>query len=159
MATSDNVKSYENAAEIVDYWVNNVAPRYFDMANVNTYRAGTLGFINDVMSTTTEDTAHGMMIARREFYPNTAQYLKSLYKHAAARSMNAPMATPAQATILLMIQQSDILKYGTDDGDLHTFVLDDTFIAYVDDIPFMLDFPINILSVQREWEVCSYHSL
>lgn len=150
MATSDNVKSYENAAEIVDYWIKHVAPRYFDMANVNTYRAGTLGFINDVMSTTTEDTAHGMMIARREFYPNTAQYLKSLYKHAAARSMNAPMATPAQATILLMIQQSDILKYGTDDGDLHTFVLDDTFIAYVDDIPFMLDFPINILSVQRE---------
>lgn len=150
MATSDNVKSYENAAEIVDYWINEVAPRYFDMANVNTYRAGTLGFINDVMSTTTEDTIHGMMIARREFYPNTAQYLKSLYKHAAARFMDAPMATPAQATILLMIQQSDILKYGTDNENLHTFVLDDTFIAYVDDIPFMLDFPINILSVQRE---------
>lgn len=150
MATNDNIKSYMNAAEIVDYWLKNVNPRYFNMDNVNTYRAGTLGLITDIMSTTTEDTAHAIMLARREFYPNTAQYMKSLYKHAASRYMDAPMATPATANILLMIQQSDILKYGTDEGNLHTFVLDDTFIAYVDDIPFMLDYPIQILSVKKE---------
>lgn len=150
MASNENVKSYVTAAEMVDYWINKVAPRYFEMDNVNTYRAGTLGLINDMMGTSVEDVVHGMMVARREFYPNTAQYMKSLYRHAAAREMDAPMATPATATILLMIQQSDILKYGTQNENLHTFVLDDTFIAYVDDIPFMLDYPIEILSVQRE---------
>ena len=150
LATNDNVKTYTNAAEIVNYWLKHVNPLYFNMDNVNTYRAGTLGLITDLMATTTEDVTHGVMLARREFYPNTAQYLKSLYTHAASRFMDAPMATPATANILLMIQQSDILKYGTDDGDLHTFVLDDTFIAYVDDIPFMLDYPITILSVKKE---------
>jgi rubrerythrin len=90
------------------------------------------------------------MIARREFYPNTAQYTKSLYTHAAARFMEAPMATPATANFILMIQESDILKYGTSEGQVHKFVLDDTFVAYVDDIPFMLDYPINILTVRRE---------
>lgn len=150
MASSDNVRNYVNAAEIVNYWLKNVNPRYFNMENVNTYRAGTLGLITDLMATTVEDTAHAVMIARREFYPNTAQYLKSLYTHAASRFMDAPMAKPATANILLMIQQSDILKYGTTEGDLHTFVLDDTFIAYVDDIPFMLDYPVKILSVKKE---------
>lgn len=150
MATNENVKTYSNAAEIVSYWIKNVNPRYFNMENVNTYRAGTLGLITDLMATTTEDTAHAVMLARREFYPNTAQYMKSLYRHAASRFMDAPMATPATANILLMIQQSDILKYGTDEGDLHTFILDDTFIAYVDDIPFMLDYPITILSMKKE---------
>ena len=150
MATNENVKSYASAAEMVNYWITNMAPRYFEMDNVNTYRAGTLGLLNDMMGTTTEDMVHGMMVARREFYPNTAQYMKSLYRHAAAREMQAPMATPATATILLMIQQSDILKYGEQNENLHTFVLDDTFIAYVDDIPFMLDYPVEILSVQKE---------
>lgn len=150
MATADSIRSYESAAESVNYWLKNVAPRYFNMENVNTYRAGTLGFITDVMATTSEDTLHAMMLARREFYPNTAQYLKSLYKMAAARFMDAPMAIPATANVLLMIQQSDILKYGETEGDLHTFVLDDTFIAYVDDIPFMLDYPIKILSTPKE---------
>lgn len=150
MASNENVKSYASAAEMVNYWLNNMAPRYFEMENANTYRAGTLGLMNDMMATTTEDMVHGMMVARREFYPNTAQYMKSLYRHAAAREMQAPMATPATATILLMIQQSDILKYGTQNENLHTFVLDDTFIAYVDDIPFMLDYPVEILSVQKE---------
>lgn len=150
MATNDNVKSYASEADIVNYWINNINPRYFNMDNVNTYRAGTLGMITDILGTTTEDTVHGIMLARREFYPNTAQYMKSLYTHAASRFMDAPMATPATANVLLMIQQSDILKYGTDDGDLHTFVLDDTFVAYVGEIPFMLDYPIVILSVKKE---------
>ena len=150
MATNDNVKSYASAAEMTNYWINQIAPRYFEMENVNTYRAGTLGLVNDLMATTTEDIVHGMMIARREFYPNTAQYTKSLYRMAAAREMDAPMAKPAIATILLMIQQSDILKYGEQNENLHTFVLDDTFVAYVGDLPFMLDYPIEILSVQRE---------
>jgi len=150
MATADNIRSYVSAADMVDYWIANVAPRYFNMDNANTYRAGTLGLIMDIMGTTTEDTANAMMIARREFYPNTAQYMKSLYRHAAGRFMDAPMAIPATANILLMIQQSDILKYGETTGDLHTFVLDDTFIAYVDDIPFMLDYPITILSTPKE---------
>lgn len=150
MATNDNVKTYTNAAEITKYWIDHVAPRYFNMDNVNTYRAGTLGLNLDILSTVTEDTAHAMMLARREFYPNTAQYMKSLYKIAAAQFLSAPMAKPATANILLLIQQSDILKYGTTDGDLHTFVLDDTFVAYVDNIPFMLDYPIQILSVKKE---------
>lgn len=150
MASNDVIKSYSSAAEIIEYWMNHIMPRYFDMSKTNTYRAGTLGAISDMMATSVEDSVHAMMIARREFYPNTAQYMSSLYTHAAARFMDAPTATPAVANVLLMIQQSDILRYGTQEGDLHTFILDDTFIAYVDDIPFMLDFPITILSVERE---------
>lgn len=149
MATPDNVRSYSDAAEITDFYLEKIAPRYFNMDNVNTYRAGTLGMILDAMSTTAEDTIHGMMIARREFYPNTAQYMKSLYRHASARFMDAPMAVPAQADVLLLIQQAELLKYGTWEGDLHTFILDDTFIAHVGDISFMLDYPVTILSVQK----------
>ena len=153
MPTSDNnritnVARYTSAAEISDYWLNQIAPNYFDFENVNTYKAGVLGYIQEILANTTEDSIHAMTVARREFYPNTAQYMKSLYKMAAARQMNLPMATPAIANILLLIQESDVInsKYGTVEDGMHTFVLDNTFIAMVDDIPFMLDYPIIILS-------------
>lgn len=147
---NDSVRSYESAAEITNFWIKNIMPRYFDSSAVNTYRAGTLGYTSDIMSTVTEDSFHAMMVAKREVLPNTAQYLSSLYLHGAARLMDAPMGTPAQANILLMIQQSELLKYGETEGRLHTFVLDDSFVALVGDIPFMLDYPIKILSVKRE---------
>ena len=147
---NDIIRSYENAAEMTDFWLKKIVPRYFNPDSLNTYRAGTLGYITDILSTTTEDTFHAMMIAKREVLPNTAQYLSSLYLHAAARLMDAPMANPAVATVMLMIQQSDILKFGTQEGDLHTFILDDTFIADVGGLKFMLDYPITILSMKRE---------
>ena len=147
---NDFIRSYENAAEMTDFWLKKIVPRYFNPDSLNTYRAGTLGYITDILSTTTEDTFHAMMIAKREVLPNTAQYLSSLYLHAAARLMDAPMANPAVATVMLMIQQSDILKFGTQEGDLHTFILDDTFIADVGGLKFMLDYPITILSMKRE---------
>lgn len=150
MASNDAIKEYTGAGDITEFFLRNFMPRYFDSALISTYRAGTFGYINDLIATVTEDSMHAMTIAKREVLPNTAQYLKSLYAHAASRFMDAPMATPATANVVLLIQQSDVLKYGTDDGGIHTFVLDDTFIAKVDDISFMLDYPINIISVRRE---------
>lgn len=150
MATNDAIKEYTGAGDITEFFLRNFAPRYFDPALINTYRAGTFGYITDLIATVTEDSMHAMTIAKREVLPNTAQYLKSLYAHAASRFMDAPMADPAIANLVLLIQESDILKYGTDDGGIHTFTLDDTFIAKVDDIAFMLDYPINIISVRRE---------
>lgn len=147
---NDTIRSYESAAEITKYWLEEVAPKYFDPTKINTYRAGTFGYMNDIFSSSVEDGFHAMMISKREVLPNTAQYLKSLYTHAASRFMDAPMAIPATANVLLMIQQSDILKYGEDEGNVHTFVLDDTFTAKAGDIQFMLDYPINIISVERE---------
>lgn len=143
-----NVSQYTSAAELMEYWLKDIAPKYLDMDKVNTYRTGIFGYINETMSTMGEDSINAITVARREFYPNTAQYMKSLYKMAAARHMDLPMATPATANMLLMIQESDIVNpaYGTIENGLHEFVLDNTFVAMVDDIPFMLDYPIVILS-------------
>ncbi|MDE6041657.1 MAG: hypothetical protein K2F99_08790, partial [Muribaculaceae bacterium] len=150
MANGDVIKSYESAAEITQFWLNEIVPRYFDADKVNTYRAGTFGYINDILSTTAEDSMHAMIIAKREVLPNTAKFTKSLYLHAAARLMDAPMGIPATANVLLMFQESELLKYGTTQGNLHTFILDDTFVAKVDGIPFMMDYPLVILSQRRE---------
>lgn len=143
-----DVVKYTSAADLSEYWLNQIAPDYFNFDNVNTYKSGVLGYLHEILGNVTEDSVHAMTIARREFYPNTAQYMKSLYKMAAARQMDLPMATPATATVLLLLQESDIIneKYGIIENGMHKFVLDDTFIAHVDDIPFMLDHPIVILS-------------
>ena len=143
-----DVSRNTSAADLMDYWIANLAPKYMDLQKTNLYRTGTFGYINEVLSTMGEDSINAITVARREFYPNTAQYMKSLYKMAAARKMDLPMATPATARVLLMIQESDIVNpaYGTVENGLHSFVLDNTFVAMVDDIPFMLDYPIVILS-------------
>ena len=68
------------------------------------------------MSTIENDTAHGVSIARREFYPTTAKYTKSLYKMAALQQISYPLANPAEASAILLMRENEIINYSEYDG-------------------------------------------
>ena len=93
---SNSSANYTNIGDIKDYWLKNIAPNYFSFEDINTYSTGIFGYINEVMGTTTEDAFNATNIARREFYPITAQYLSSLYKMATLQSIEIPLTIPAQ---------------------------------------------------------------
>ena len=73
---------YTDPATIQKEWIENIAPKYFNFDTSELHRTGEFGYTNEVMATVESDTAHGVSIARREFYPTTAKYTKSLYKMA-----------------------------------------------------------------------------
>lgn len=121
---------------------------YFDFDTKQLHRTGVFGYINEVMATTNMDTYHGVTVARREFYPNTANYTKSLFKMAALQQIDYPMANAGVATAVLLLHESEILKYGVLQAGttgIYKLVVDNDMVITAGSIPFMLDYPINIL--------------
>ena len=68
---------YSDKSVSMDKWLKEIAPKYFDFPAENIHRASQFGYMNEVMATIENDTHHAVSIARREFYPTTAKYLKS----------------------------------------------------------------------------------
>lgn len=150
---------YSDKSTSMNKWLEEIAPKYFDFPAEEIHRASQFGYMNEVMATIENDTHHAVSIARREFYPTTAKYLKSFYKMGALQRISYPLANPAIATAVLIIKQDDILKYGylrnsnfissDGGGDEYNFTIDNTMTILAGNIPFMLDYPIKILAKKQ----------
>ena len=140
------IPSYISIADIQEYWKTNIAPNYFDFDNINNYRTGMFGYINEVMGNTTEDVFNAINISRREFYPITAKNKQSFYKMAAIRKIPLPLTTPASCKAFIIIPQHEIISKSTYSNGVYTCVIDNTIKFMADNIPFMLQYPIVILS-------------
>lgn len=128
-------------------WLDEIAPKYFDFDTSELYMTSQFGYMNEVMSTVENDTHHAVSIARREFYPTTAHYLSSFYKMGALQQIGYPLANPATATAILIVKESDILRYATPvegSPNVKEFFIDNTSVFYAARIPFMLDYPVKI---------------
>lgn len=140
--------NYSSQTEALSQWLETIAPMYFDFDTKQLHRTGVFGYINEVMSTVNNDTYHGVTVARREFYPNTANYTKSLFKMAALQQIDYPMAKAGVASAVLLIREAEIIKYGQlqpGTSGIYKFVIDNDMIINAGEIPFMMDYPINIL--------------
>ena len=139
---------FTSPTEAVNQWIDVIAPMYFDFDTKKLHRSGVFGYINEVMSTTNMDTYHGVTVARREFYPNTANYTKSLFKMAALQQIGYPLANAGVASAVILLSQEQILSYGQlEPGaeEIYKLVIDNDMLISAGEIPFMLDYPIKIL--------------
>ena len=141
-----DIKKYTSAAEMQNYWVSNIAPNYFDLENVNNYRTGIFGYINEVMSTSVMDSYHAMNVTRREFYPVSAQNPQSIYKMAALQQIDLPRATPATCKAILLLNRDEVIENSTLKNGVYTCVIDNTCKILADEMPFSLLYPITIIS-------------
>lgn len=137
---------YTSIGNIKEYMLTKIAPNYFDMDNQNNYNIGIFGYINEIIATAIEDGQNAANVIRREFYPATAQFTSSLYKMAAVQDMDVPMTTPAVAKAALIISQDEIIANSTYSNGVYTCVIDNVLKIMADDLTFMLDYPIIIIS-------------
>ena len=137
--------NYTNISDIKDYWLQNIAPNYFDFENTNNYQVGIFGYINEVMAEATEDGFSAANIARKEFYPVSAQYMSSFYKMAALQKIGLPVATAASCDAILLLNQDEVLNNSTEKNGIRTCVIDNTVSIAADNIPFSLLYPIVLL--------------
>lgn len=144
------IVDYTNISSIKDHWIKDVAPLYFDMDDVNNYQVGIFGYANEIMAEVTEDTHQAITIARREFYPTTAQYKSSIHQMAALQQVSPPMATPATAKAILILNENEIIQNATFENGMYKFVLDNTMQVNADDKPFAMDYPVVILAKKIE---------
>lgn len=143
---AENVKKYTSTAEVQEFWINNIAPKYFDFDNTNNYRSGLFGYINEVMSTLIMDTHQSINIARREFYPVSAQNPQSIYKMAAVQKLGIPMAVPGTCNAILLLDRDEVIANSTNNNGLYTCVIDNSVQILADNLPFSLLYPIVIIS-------------
>lgn len=139
-------RKYTSSAEVQDFMINNIATNYFDFENVNNYRTGLFGYINEVIAQITMDTHNAINIARREFYPVTAENPRSFYKMAALQKIGLPLVTPGQCKAVLILDQNEIIGNSTYKNGVYTCVIDKTVSIMADKIPFSLLYPIIIVS-------------
>lgn len=142
-------KDYIDPATCIEYWLDEISPKYFDFDTSELHRSGVFGYVNEVMATTENDSVRGIATARREFYPTTAQYTKSFYKMGALQQISYPLATPCNATATLLIKEEDIIKYATETDGIYKFVIDNTLQIMADEVEFRLDYPIIILAKRK----------
>ena len=139
-------RTYGSSAEIQNFLIENIAPNYFDFENTNNYRSGLFGYINEVISVITMDTHNAINIARREFYPVSAQNPRSFYKMAAVQQIGLPTVTPARCNAVLLLDRDEILENSKLSNGVYTCVIDSTVQIMADNIPFSLLYPIVIIS-------------
>lgn len=139
-------RRYTSSAEVQDFMINNIATNYFDFENVNNYRTGLFGYINEVIAQITMDTHNAINVARREFYPVTAENPRSFYKMAALQKIGLPLVTPGQCKAVLILDQDEVINNSTYKNGIYTCVIDKTVSIMADNIPFSLLYPIIIVS-------------
>ena len=140
-------KVYGSSAEIQSYLIENIAPNYFDFDQVNNYRSGIFGYVNEALSVITMDTHNAINIARREFYPVSAQNPKSFYKMAALQQIGLPTVTPGQLRAVLLLDRNEVIANSQYSKDgVYSCVIDNTMSILAGNIPFSLLYPIVIIS-------------
>jgi hypothetical protein len=140
MATRD----YSSIYNVKDFIQKNIAPKYFDLGDVNLLNIGMIGYTTDILATMGEDSFNTVSTYTKEIFPNLAEIPETIYNNAARFQIDKIFAKPSTLPIMLFINESDIHKYAKPIGDRSEFILDSALVVNIEDIPFMLDYDIRI---------------
>lgn len=148
MANIDRTNGYE----MLDYWLKNISPKYFDMENIGLNRAGTFGNINEVMAHTSESIVNENSILYNELFITRAQLPETIYAYASQYNVSNTGATPSMMQCVLLINESTLLEKSLKDESSSYFVIDcDSEIVVDDKFTFMLDYDVRI-NIKRDIE-------
>ena len=108
MSEKVNISTYT----IQEKWLDEVAPNYFNVDEINKLKIGLFGYVNQAMANVTEDSLHMHSILSKELFPNKAVLPDSIYAYASLADFQDFYAKPATLNFILAIRKSDIIKYG-----------------------------------------------
>lgn len=133
-----------DSANIKEYIIENIAKKYIPLKNQSNYRVGIFGHINEVMADSIEDTAVSVKTLYPELFPNKARLPESIYAYAALAKYDNFNAQPAEAAFYLAVYEEELMAKLDRSSGAPMYTISSDIVFYVDDMPFMLDYPINI---------------
>ena len=107
-------RDYTSLYQIKEFMVNEVAPKYLDVENMNMASTGLFGYITELLSTVAEDGMNATSMVFKECFANAAENPESLYLMAAIYQLENLFATPASMPFVLLIGEDDIITKGKD---------------------------------------------
>ena len=149
VTSNENViitRDYTDNFSIKDSAINKLGPKYFEGVDLSGLNVGELGFVLEQIANITEDAFNTSSVMMNEAFPNKAVMPESIYSHAAIFQLNNAFTQCGQCSFIFLLQQDDILKYGTTVGSKTNFYIDKRTVINVEDIPFTLDYDIEIIA-------------
>jgi hypothetical protein len=114
-------------SQLVDY-----AKEYLQLRTVDFYKTSAISYIIDTLSILTANQLFYDSMIYREFFMVDAQMQESVYSLASWIGYEVPKAVPSKVDIMFTIPL-------TFNNSSSTFVIPNTFMAYADKIPFLID--------------------
>ena len=160
MASNNQViidRDYSDNFSIKEFAKDTLVAKYFPDIDVSLRSVGTVGFTSELISNISEDAFNTGSVLFRETFPNRAQIPESIYSHAAIFQLTNVFSKAALCNFLLVMEEESIVKnmqdsYDKDTGIYH-FYIDKNTIIYVEDIPFTLDYDIEMRIVKRTSDI------
>lgn len=146
-----------NMYEIQEYWLDNIAPKYFDMADTSLNRASLFGYINEIESHSMEALVNENSILYNELFFKRAQLPETIYAYAAQNDVANTTATASMMKFAIVINEQLILDKAIKDASNEYFIIDsNSEIIVEDEIYFSLDYDIKINIRKRKDGKYSY---
>jgi hypothetical protein len=156
--TTQISRSYSDNFDIKEIVASEIVPEYFSDVPASVRTAGMIGFVTEQTSNISEDVFNTASVLFRESFPNRAQLPESIYSHAAIFQIEQVFSTAAACKFIIVMDEQVILDnvindqyYDKDTGIYHFYIGRNTII-YVEDIPFTLDYPVQMNIVKKRTE-------
>lgn len=159
MALNNEVKidrSYVDNFSIKKFTRDELIEKFFPEIDVSLRTVGMVAFTTEQVSNIGEDVFNTATVLFRETFPNRAQIPESIYTHAAIFQLSNIFSSAASCNFLLVLEKEAIIKnmenmYDKETGIFH-FYIDKNTIINVEDIPYVLDYDIELKIVRKKNE-------
>lgn len=136
-------RDYSSIYTIQDFFLNEIAPKYFNMEDISLNNVGLYGMMTDIIGTTTEDAFNVTNRYIGEIMPARAELPDFIYSNATLYGVTDILAKPAKMPFVLFVRENDVIENGSWNSNTHTFEIDCGTTIYVDSIPYAL--PHNVV--------------
>lgn len=145
-------RDYVDTFSIKEFVVNDVMPNFFPDIEPTNLITGTIGMTSELIATVTEDSFNTGSSLVAETSPVRARMESSIYANAAIFQLSNAFADAGRCDFFIIIPEEDIRKNFVRKHGSHFsyFYIDKETKIYVKDIPFVLDYDIEIRAMWRE---------
>lgn len=146
-------RSYIDNFSVKKFTEENLIDKYFPDIDVSLRTVGMVGFTTEQVSNISEDLFNTATVLFRETFPNRAQIPESLYSHAAIFQLSNAFSSAASCNFLLVLEEEAIVKNMINNYDkntgIYSFYIDKDTIISVEDIPYVIDYDVEIRIVKK----------
>lgn len=143
------IRNYKDLFSFKKFAKDVLAPYYFPDQDVSTLNIGAIGYATELVGTGVEDSFFTVSTLIKEMFPNKAQLPESIYSYAAMFQLSNAFAHACECKFLLVFEEKMVLEtiesVNAQEGkSINRIYLDKDTQIIVEDIPFVLDYDIEI---------------
>lgn len=150
---------YSSIYTIKEFYQNQILPLFFDKDKLALSTIGDLGMFLDITGATTEDIINIVARYINETMPGMAELPDFIYANAANFGVTNILATPAKMSMMILVKENDVIRYGKNIDGHKEFTIDADMSILVDDLRYSLPYDIKIRSTlfKNEYNHMSYY--